>query len=109
MNKENLLHALKRVALLADEQSKMVRFEIQKGKLTVVSDNTELGTAKEDLAIDYDGEEVQIGLNARYVLEILGVIDQDEIILNLKDKDHSCLITVKNDKEYISLVMPMRL
>ena len=109
VNKNNLLHALKRVALLADEQSKMVRFEIQKGNLTLISDNTELGTAKEEIALDYDGDEVQIGLNARYVLEILGVIDQDEIILNLKDKDHSCLITVKDDKDYLSLVMPMRL
>ena len=103
------MHALKRVALLADEQSKMVRFEIQKGNLTLISDNTELGTAKEDLVLEYDGEEVQIGLNSRYVLEILSAIDQDEITLNLKDKDHSCLITVDQDKDYLSLVMPMRL
>ena len=109
VNKDNLLRALKRVALLADEQSKMVRFEIQKGSLTLVSDNTELGTAKEELALEYNGEEMQIGLNARYVLGILGGIDQEEIILNLKDKDHSCLISLKGDKDYLSLVMPMRL
>ena len=109
INKENLLHALKRVALLADEQSKMVRFEIQKGHLTLVSDNTELGTAKEELVLEYDGDDVQIGLNARYVIEILSVIDEDEVVLNLKDKDNSCLITIKDNKDYLSLVMPMRL
>lgn len=109
INRELFLHALKRVALLADEQSKMVRFEIAKGNLTLVSDNTELGTAKEEITIDYNGEEVQIGLNARYVLDILGVVDQGEVVLNLKDKDHSCLITVDEDPEYLSLVMPMRL
>lgn len=109
VNKENLLHALKRVALLADEQSKMVRFEIRENSLTLVSDSTELGTATEEVVVDYKGEEVLIGLNARYVMEILSVIDEDEVTLNLKDKDHSCLITVKEDKDFLSLVMPMRL
>jgi DNA polymerase III subunit beta len=51
----------------------MVRFEIQKGSLTLVSDNTDLGAAVEEVAIEYDGDEVSIGLNAKYVLDILNV------------------------------------
>lgn len=109
VNKEQLLHALKRVSLLADEQSKMVRFEIDEGRLTLVSDSTELGAAKEEVSIGYKGEAVSIGLNAKYVLDILSVIDEEEVVLNLKDKDHSCLITVESDKDFLSLVMPMRL
>ena len=109
VNKEQLLHALKRVSLLADEQSKMVRFEIGDGILTLVSDSTELGAAKEEVPTGYKGEAVSIGLNAKYVLEILSVIDEEEVVLNLKDKDHSCLITVEDDKDFLSLVMPMRL
>ena len=68
-NKDDLTHALKRVALLADEKSKMVRFEIRKGTLTLVSDNTDLGAAVEEMSLEYEGEEVSIGLNAKYVLE----------------------------------------
>lgn len=109
VNKDNLLHALRRVALLADEQSKMVRFEIKTGNLTLISDSTELGAANEEIAAEYEGEEICIGLNAKYVLEILGVIDEEEIVLHLKDKDHSCLIKVKQDQNFLSLVMPMRL
>tara|TARA_B100000686_G_scaffold346579_1_gene433554 strand:+ start:2254 stop:3354 length:1101 start_codon:yes stop_codon:yes gene_type:complete len=109
VNKDGLLHALKRVALLADEQSRMVRFEIHKGGLTLVSDNTELGAAREELSINHQGEEVKIGLNARYVLDILGVIEQEEVVMNLKDKDHSCLFSTTKDPDYLSLVMPMRL
>ena len=108
-NREDLSHALKRVALLADEKSKMVRFEIQKGSLTLVSDNTDLGAAVEELAIKYDGEEVSIGLNAKYVLDILNVMDVETVILNLKDQNHSCLFTCVNDDQYKSIVMPMRL
>lgn len=109
VNREDLIHALKRVALLADEKSKMVRFEIQKGLLTLISDNTELGAAREELSINYDGEDVVVGLNAKYVLDVLNVVDAEEITLNLKDQNHSCLITVANDKDYMSIVMPMRL
>ena len=87
-NRDDLIHALKRVALLADEKSKMVRFEIQKGLLTLVSDNTELGAAREEMSVNYDGEDV---------------------VVNLKDQNHSCMITVAGDKDYLSIVMPMRL
>lgn len=108
-NREELTHALKRVALLADEKSKMVRFEIQKGNLTLVSDNTDLGAAVEEVPIEYDGEEVSIGLNAKYVLDILNVLDVEVVTLNLKDQNHSCLFTSVNDDQYKSIVMPMRL
>ena len=109
VQKEILLHALKRVAILADEQSKMVKFEVRKAILTLVSDSTELGAAREEVPIDYQGDEMELGLNARYLLDILGIIDQQQIILNLKDKDHSCLITVEEDQDFKSLVMPMRI
>ena len=87
----------------------MVRFEIKTGSLTLVSDNTDLGAANEEMSIEYDGEEVSIGLNAKYVLDILNAIEGDSVTLNLKDQNHSCLFTVVDDDKYKSIVMPMRL
>ncbi|NIQ00307.1 MAG: DNA polymerase III subunit beta [Nitrospinaceae bacterium] len=109
VNTQALIHALKRVALLADEKSKMVRFEIQEGTLKLVSDHTELGGADEEVEIPYKGEDVRIGLNARYILDVLNVLDDEEVTLNLKDQNHSCLLTSEADKDYRSIVMPMRL
>ena len=109
VNRDVLQHALKRVALLADEKSKMVRFDVQSGNITLTTDTTELGEAREEIAISYSGEDVSIGLNAKYVLDVLNVIDDEEVVLNLKDKNSSCLITSNKDKDYQSIVMPMRL
>lgn len=109
INREDLVHGLKRVALLADEKSKMVRFDIQKGILALVSDSSDLGAAREELPVSYEGEDVSVGLNARYVLDILNAVDDEEIIFNLKDQNHSCLITLDKDKDYMGIVMPMRL
>ncbi len=108
-DRNGLTHALKRVALLADEKSKMVRFEIKNGSLSLISDNTDLGAAHEEMSLEYEGEDVSIGLNAKYVLDILNVIEEDSVTLNLKDQNHSCLFTVTDDDEYKSIVMPMRL
>lgn len=109
VNRNEFQHALKRVALLADEKSKMVRFDIQKGTMTLISDTTDLGAATEEIAVDYAGGEVSIGLNAKYVLDVLNVIEDEEVILNLRDQNSSCLITVPSDNEFLSIVMPMRL
>ena len=62
----------------------MVRFEIQKGTLTLISDNTDLGAAIEAVAIEYDGDEVSIGLNAKYVLDILNVMDVEMVTPQLE-------------------------
>ena len=109
VNRDLLQHALKRVALLADEKSKMVRFDIQSGKMTLTTDTTELGEAREEVSVSYSGEDVSVGLNAKYVLDVLNVIDDEEVILHLKDQNSSCLITSNGDKDYQSIVMPMRL
>ena len=79
VNTQALVQALTRVALLADEKSKMVRFEIKEGSLTLVSDHTELGGAQEEVEIPYKGEEVRIGLNAKYILDVLNVVEEDEV------------------------------
>ena len=92
-----------------DEKSKMVRFDIRSGNMTLTTDTTELGEAREELAVSYSGEDVSVGLNAKYVLDVLNVIDDEEVVLNLKDENSSCLITSISDKTYQSIVMPMRL
>lgn len=105
----DLTQALKRVAVLADEKSKMVRFEIRKGTLTLASDSTNFGAAVEGMPIEYEGEDLLIGLNAKHLLDILNVIEGDSVIINLKDQNHSCLITVPGDDQYKAIVMPLRL
>ncbi|MBI4382569.1 MAG: DNA polymerase III subunit beta [Nitrospinae bacterium] len=107
--KDDFSHALKRVSLLADEKSKMVRFEARQGALTLIADNSDYGAAREEIPVSFKGDEMFIGLNAKYLLDVLAAVDQEKITLNLKDQNHPCLITVDDDKDYLSIVMPMRL
>ena len=103
------LHALRRVAILADEKSRMVKFGVQKNLMILVSDNSELGEAKEEIDVEYQGTPITIGLNAKYVMDILNVINSEKINFKLKDSESSCLITPADNENYRCIVMPMRI
>ncbi len=69
--RDRLTNAVKRVALLANERSRSVKFQIDKGKVDVTSSSPELGEAHETLPVDYSGAAMQICFNAQYVLDFL--------------------------------------
>ena len=69
--RERLTNAVKRVALLSNERSRSVKFQLDKGKVEVTSSSPEFGEAKETLPVDYSDGSMQICFNAQYVMEFL--------------------------------------
>jgi len=102
-------HALRRMAILSSEKSRGVKLVLKKGNLEISSSNPEFGDAREDLEIDYAGQEISIGFNARYLLDILQAQKQEQIILQIRDNMSPGLITPEEDKDYLAVIMPMRL
>ena len=83
--------------------------DFKKNLLEVSSSNPELGDAREELDIEYDGPELTVGFNARYLLDILQVQDQDSIRVMLKDNLSPGLVKPVDDDGYLAVIMPMRL
>jgi DNA polymerase-3 subunit beta len=104
-----LLHALRRMIILSSEKSRGVKMVFKSNLLEVSSSNPELGDAREELDMDYQGPELSIGFNARYLLDILQVQDQDKISMFLKDQLSPGLIKPGDEDGYLAVVMPMRL
>ncbi|MCK5782897.1 MAG: DNA polymerase III subunit beta [Desulfobacterales bacterium] len=109
IDKNLFLHALKRISVLSSEKSKGVKINLKKDSLLLTSSNPDLGDAKEEIDITYDGDEISIGFNAKYIIEILQVIKNENIILNLKDNISPGRINPEGDEDHISVIMPMRL
>lgn len=109
LNKDVLIHALKRVSLLSDEKSKMVKFNIEKDNIELISDTAGIGEAKEKIDVKYGGEGLSIGLNARYLLDIMSAVDSDEIFFDIKDPVSPTLFMPLNNENYKCVIMPMRL
>ena len=110
-DRDRLASAIKRVALLSSERSRAVKFQIDKGKIDITSSSPEVGEATETLAVDYDGEALQICFNAQYIQDFLGVVDTDSVQLEFKDEMSQVVMRpVGSDDgcDYTYVIMPMR-
>ena len=103
------LHALRRMIILSSEKSRGVKMNFKNNILEVSSSNPELGDAREELDIEYQGPELSVGFNARYLLDILQVQNQDRICMILKDNLSPGLIEPIDEDGYLAVIMPMRL
>lgn len=83
--------------------------QFKPGLLEVSSSNPELGDAREELDIDYQGTELAVGFNARYLLDVLQVQDVSRIRMVFKDQLSPCLLCSENPDGFLAVVMPMRL
>lgn len=104
-----LLHGLRRMSILSSEKSRGVKLSLKKGILEISSSNPELGDAREELDIEFSGEELSIGFNARYLMDILQAMDEDLVKLIIKDHLSPGLLMPVKDDNYLAVVMPMRL
>jgi DNA polymerase-3 subunit beta len=103
------LHALRRMIILSSEKSRGVKMLLKQGLLEVSSSNPELGDAREELDMDYQGPELSIGFNARYLLDILQVQSDEKVRMVLKDNLSPGLFLSEKDDGFLAVVMPMRL
>lgn len=109
IDKDMFLHSLRRISVLSNEKSKGVKIKLENDLMTLTSSNPDLGDAKEEIDISYSGDDLSIGFNARYIMDILQVIKDENIVLNLKDNISPGRISPENDENFLSVIMPMRL
>jgi DNA polymerase-3 subunit beta len=108
--RDRLTNAVKRVALLSNERSRAVKFQVDKGKVDVTSSSPDLGEAKETLPVEYAGTPMQICFNAQYVLDFLAAVTTDVVSLELKDEVSQAVMKPvgADGYEYTYVIMPMR-
>jgi DNA polymerase-3 subunit beta len=109
VNRRGFGDMLKRVSILAQDRFHGVRFDFKPGLLEVVSQNPDLGEAREALEADYSGEGFHLGFNARYFLDLCGAMHSEDITLSFVDEQSPCMIKGEGDPGFLSVIMPMRL
>lgn len=108
VKREELIGAVKRISLLAQNNSP-VQFDLGKNNLTVSAVTQEVGEAKEDVKIKYEGEEVKIAFNGQYLLDGLTAVNQEDVLIKLLDPLKPGLIKSVESDEFLYLIMPVRL
>jgi DNA polymerase-3 subunit beta len=106
-----LADVLRRVALLSSERSRAVKLTLGPGALEISSSNPEVGEAAESVEVDYNGAPLDIGFNARYLLDFLQAMGPGQVILAVKDEATQGLLRPVGleGRDYRYVVMPMRI
>lgn len=106
--KTRFLEGLKRISLLSADKSNAVKIGLAPNQLRITSQNPDLGEAKDDLDIAYGGGPITIGFNARYLVDVLSVMESDEVTFELGDEHSPGVLHTPGDRSYTAVVMPMR-
>ncbi len=109
LGRERLVHAVRRIALVAHERSRGFRFALEDGKLELSASSPDLGEARETLEVEFSGERFETGFNARYLLDCLGAILAKEVVFELSSELSPAAVRPADDPDQIAVIMPMRM
>jgi DNA polymerase-3 subunit beta len=104
--------ALRAVSLAASDRTSGVKLSVAPNTLRITSESPESGNGFDEIQVDYHGPELSIGFNAKYFLDVLAAIDDDEIILNVSGELDPAVVRPANeapDRQYVAVIMPMRI
>ena len=110
IDRQRFINALKIISLMSQDKIKPVKLSLQPDTMKLESERVETGDAFAEVPVEYQGEELQVGFNARYLLDVLTVANQGEKVrFELKGALNPCLIRVPEDATFLSVIMPLRI
>lgn len=108
-DRDVLRQALSRVLILSNEKYRGVRLQLSSQGLTLQTNNPDQEEAEEQVAVEYNGEPLEIGFNITYLLDVLNNVEGANITAELGDSNSSALLRGINDDKTLYVIMPMRL
>jgi len=105
----NLREAFTRAAILSNEKYRGVRLLLSSGQLTIQANNPEQEEAEDTVALNYEGDSLEIGFNVNYLIDVLSVLSGNEVKLTLSDSNSSALLEEAEESDSTYVIMPMRL
>jgi DNA polymerase-3 subunit beta len=104
-----LMDSVERASIIVREgKNSFIRFSLEEGEL-IVSSRADEGAVRESIAVEKEGENIEIGFNARYMGDMLKVIADDEIVMEFNTSVSPCLVKPTEGERYEYLVLPVRL
>ena len=108
LDRVGFIGAVDRVATISNERGRAVKLSLSSGKLELSVNNPDSGSASEELEADYDSADLDIGFNARYLLDITTQIDSDTALFKMSDAGSPTLIQDRDGASALYVLMPMR-
>lgn len=108
-DKHTLRQAFNRASILSNEKYRGVHLVLVESELKILANNPEQEEAEEVVAVDYQGEGLEVGFNVVYLVDVLNALDSEQVRITLSDANSSALLEGVDDTDALYVVMPMRL
>ncbi|MDA8793528.1 DNA polymerase III subunit beta, partial [Bacteriovoracaceae bacterium] len=109
VDREALLSAVKRVKILANEKNNGIKFHLQSSTCLLSTSHPTHGEAKEDISINYEGDDIEIGFNAKYLIDNLSVLNDGKVTFEFNNELSPVIVKGQEDPEFLGIIMPLKL
>jgi DNA polymerase-3 subunit beta len=109
INRVPFLESLKRINLFTEDIYHTIQLEIMDDKMILSSQNADIGNAKDEQSINYNGENLTLGFNCRFFIETLQVMECETVDAYINSNNSPCLLKSDFDEGFLSIIMPMQL
>lgn len=109
VSRGGLLEALRAVSLVSSDRTSGVKLQFTASKLTVSSENPDVGAGTDEIETDLTGEPLTIGFNSRYLIDVLGALSTDDIVLEMSGELDPGVVRPANSEDFVGVIMPMRI
>lgn len=109
INVSKIVSAIERVSIMVNEKTSIVKFEFTQNNLSLKADTPEAGNSEDQIDIIYNGEDITIAFNYRYLLDCFKNIDSEDLIICMNTNLSATVIKPDNDEDFIYLVMPVQI
>jgi DNA polymerase III subunit beta len=104
-----LTDAMRAVSIAASERTGGIKLSLTSGSLKISSESPDSGDGSDEVAVEYTGAPMTIGFNAKYFLDILGSLDEDDVILSLSGELDPVILRPDSTRQFLAVIMPMRI
>jgi DNA polymerase III subunit beta len=109
LDRDQVLHALRRMSVMASERYSGVRIRLLTNKMILNSINPDVGEASDEVEIQYEEGEIEVGFNVRYLLEAIEAVDEEKFTLEIRSGLRPAIVKPAKDTGYMCIVMPLKI
>lgn len=108
-DRNSFFDAVRRIKIMSNEKSNGVRIKVFSKEMVISANHPSLGNAEEKIEISYNGKDIEIGFNGKYLLDTLSVFDSGEITMELNNELNPVLVKSPTHPNFLGIIMPLKL
>ncbi len=109
LDRNTLLNSVRRIRLLSNEKTNGIKVTFAANEIQLSANHPSLGHANEIIPVSYDGAEMEIGFNAKYMLDVLNVLEVNEIIFEFNNEISPVIVRSNEEESFLGIIMPLKI